>query len=137
MGNTLVHLSEDDSSKDIMRSLSEDASCLTPPNPRIARFERKTITDVSWELPQWVPQWLYVDNNISQHVSERFLKDKVVVSPCPHNMKGTPVLIEIENKKTLTVNHEDALKSIQDKIRHVFGPLLQLWYIMKIEKKKV
>ena len=52
-------------------------------------------------------------------------------------MKGTPVLIEIENKKTLTVNHEDALKSIQDKIRHVFGPLLQLWYIMKIEKKKV
>ena len=32
-----------------------------------------------------------------------------------------------ENRKTLTLNHEEALKSIHDKIGHVFGSLLKLW----------
>ena len=32
----------------------------------------------------------------------------------------------IEIKKTVTMNHEDVLKSIHDKKGHVFGPLLQL-----------
>ena len=43
-------------------------------------------------------------------------------------MKGTPSIakyineLRIENKKTLTLNHEDAL---HDKIDHVFAPLLK------------
>ena len=34
-------------------------------------------------------------------------------------------------------NYEDALKSIQDRIGHVFGPLLQVWFIMEVEKEAV
>ena len=41
----------------------------------------------------------------------------------------------IENKKTPTLNHEDALKSIHDKIAHVSGPLLKSWTVMEKEKQ--
>ena len=33
------------------------------------------------------------------------------------------------------MNHEDTLKSIHDKIGHVFGPLLKLWTVMEEEKQ--
>ena len=84
----------------------------------------------------------YVDKYMAHHVSDRLLKDKVLGGPHPHNIKGTPVLdgyikeLLLENKKDLTVNHEDSLKSIQDRIGHVFDPLLQLWSIMKVEKEE-
>ena len=42
----------------------------------------------------------------------------------------------VENKKHLTVSHEESLKSIQDRIGYVFGPLLQLWAIMDEEKEE-
>ena len=57
-------------------------------------------------------------------------------------MKRIPVLdgyikkLLLENRKNLTVNHEDTLKSIQDRIGHIFSPLLQLWSIMEVEKEE-
>ena len=57
-------------------------------------------------------------------------------------MKGIPVpdeyikVLSQENRKNLTVNHEDALKSIQNRTGHVFGPLLQLWFIMGVKKEE-
>ena len=106
----------------------------------MARFELKATTDVSWELPQGL--FVYVAKCMTLHVSNRILKDEVLVSPRPHNMKETPVLVEymkeifLENRKNLTVNHEDGLKSIQDRIGHTFCPLLQLWSIKEEEKEE-
>ena len=81
----------------------------------------------------------YVDKYMTHHVSDRVLKDKVLASTRFDNMKGTPVLdgyikkLMLENRKSLTVNHEDALKSIQDRIGNVFSPLLQSCCIMEKE----
>ena len=67
---------------------------------------------------------------MTHHISKRVLKDKVLDSPRSHKMKRTPLLhvyIEVlllQNRKNLTVNHEDALKSIQDRIAHVFDTVL-------------
>ena len=55
LGNISVQPSEDDSSKGIMRSLLENASCLTPPNHRIVRFELKTITMFHGSWPNGCP----------------------------------------------------------------------------------
>ena len=104
---------EDDSSRVTKRDLLEDASCPTPSNPEIARFQLETITGISWELAQGLFE--YVAKPMTHHVSDRVLKDKVFASPCPHNMKGTPILdgyikeLLLENIKNF--NHEDALKS--------------------------
>ena len=79
----------------------------------------------------------YVDKYMIHHVSDRILKDKVLASPRPHNMKRKPVLdgyikeLLLQKRKNVIFDHEDTLKSIQDRIGHVFGPLLQLWFIME------
>ena len=41
----------------------------------------------------------------------------------------------VENRKTLILNHEDALESINDKIDHVFGSLLNLLTAIEEEKQ--
>ena len=41
----------------------------------------------------------------------------------------------LENKRTLTLNHEKDLKGIHDKVSHVFGPLLRLWGIIEERKE--
>ena len=60
---------------------------------------------------------------MTHHISKRVLKDKVLDSPRSHKIhkiKGTPLLdvyieeLLLQKRKNLTVNHEDALKSIQD-----------------------
>ena len=58
----------------------------------MTRFELETITDVSWELPQGLFE--YVDKYMTHHVSKRVLKGTVLASPRRHNMKETPVLDE-------------------------------------------
>ena len=43
----------------------------------------------------------------------------------------------MENKRTITLNHEEALKGIHNKVSHVFGLLLRLCGIMEEEKEAV
>ena len=63
-------------------------------------------------------------------IKERDIKKKIFrENPVPNTITGTPSIgtyikeLLIENKKTLTLNHEDGLKSIHGKLGHVFGPL--------------
>ena len=122
------------------RSLTESSSDESNPTPsKVPRFELETTEDNTWELPEGLFE--YVDKYMTNHVADKVLKAKVSECPKPHNIKTTPILdgyireLLIENRKHLTVNHEDSLKSIQDRIGHVFGPLLQLWAIMDEEKE--
>ena len=41
----------------------------------------------------------------------------------------------MKNKRTLTLNHEQALKGIHGKVSHAFGPLLRIWSIMDKDKE--
>lgn len=78
---------------------------------------------------------------MTHHLFPRVLKDRVLASPRPYDFKGTLVLdgyikeILLENRN-LTVNQEHALRIIQDRIVPVFGPLLQLWSIISVEKEQ-
>ena len=68
---------------------------------------------------------------MSHHVTDNEVKEKILMeSTVPSNIKGKPIWdkyikdLLLENKRTLTLNHEEALNSIHDDVRHVFGPLL-------------
>ena len=61
-------------------------------------------------------------------------KDRILENnPIPCNIKKTPILenyikeLLVENRKKITINHEDARKNIREKINNVFGRLLCLW----------
>ena len=54
------------------------------------------------------------------------------------NIKGTPTFdkeLLLENKTALTLNHEEAVKGIHDKVSNVFVALLWLWASWKKRKK--
>ena len=57
------------------------------------------------------------------------------------NIKGTPIFenyikaLLLENKTALTLNHEEAVKGIHDKVSNVFVALLWLWASWKKKKK--
>ena len=118
-------------------SLDEHATNPTP--TKVSRFELETTEEHTWELPEGLFE--YVDKYLTNHVADKVLKAKVSECPKPHNLKTTPILdgyireLLMENHKHFTVNHEESLKNIQDRIGHVFGPLLQLWAIMDEEKE--
>ena len=82
---------------------------------------------------------------MNHHVLERNIKGKILSeNPVPNISRGHLVLIHkyvkeflIENKNTLILDHEDALKSLHDKIGNVFGPLLKLWTVMEEERRSL
>ena len=82
---------------------------------------------------------------MTHQVPERDIKEKIFSeNPVPSNIKGRPGIngintcikeLLIENKKTQTLNHEDSLRSIHEKIVHVSGQLLKLWTVMEEENR--
>ena len=82
---------------------------------------------------------------MNHHVLESNIKEIILSeNPVLNISTGNLVLIHkyvkeflIENKKTLILDHEDALKSLNDKIGNVFGPLLKLWTVMEEESRSL
>ena len=73
---------------------------------------------------------------MSHHVPDKEVKEKILMRiPVLSSIKRTPILDNymkerlLGNKRALTLNHEEALKGIHDKVNHVFGCLLPLWGI--------
>ena len=122
MDSTEVHSS-------ITRSAQEDP--VTPP-AKIARFEMETSSSKTWEFPAGLAD--FINGYMTHHVTENEVKEKILMeNPVLSNKKGKAILdkLILENKRKLTINHEEALKSIDGKVSHVFAPLLQLWGIME------
>ena len=91
-------------------------------------------SDKSKELPSELIE--YVRKYMTHYIPKRGIENFA-----PNNTKRTPIIdtsikrLLIKSKKTLTLNHEDALISIHDKIAHVFRPSLKPWTVMKEEKQ--
>ena len=80
---------------------------------------------------------------MSHHVTDKEVKEKILMRiPVLSSIKGTPILDNymkerlLGNKRALTLNHEEALKGIHDKVNHVFGSLLPLLGITKKKDKR-
>ena len=62
-------------------------------------------------------------------------------NPVSSNIKGTLDLknyikeLLLKNKRTLTLNYEEAVKGIHDKVSHLYGALLGLRGIIEEEEK--
>ena len=105
---------------------------------KVSRVEIKISTN-NWELPWGMMEYLH--RYMSHYVSDNKFNTRILVhNPVSSIIKRTPIIdyyIQkslVEKKKTFTINHEDSLKSIPQKIRNVFGPLLHLWQIINNEK---
>lgn len=79
---------------------------------------------------------------MGHHVSDNNIKGRILRhNPILSIIKRTLIIdyydkeLLLEKRKTSTVNHEDALKSIPEKNINVFGPLLNLWQIIDDEKQ--
>lgn len=79
---------------------------------------------------------------MGHHVSDNNIKGRILRhNPVLSIIKRTLIIdyydkeLLLEKRKTSTVNHEDALKSIPEKNINVFGPLLHLWQIIDDEKQ--
>lgn len=77
----------------------------------------ETSSDKPWEVPSRLLE--YVRKYITHHVPERDIKEKTLSeNPISNNIKRTPSIdkyikeLLLENKKTLTLNDEDAFKNI-------------------------
>ena len=122
-------------------SLKRPAQDDSGSNPsKVPRFELETASFKQWELPTGLTEYLH--KYMCQHVADKEIKEQVLVdNPIPSNIKRTPVLdnyikeLLLENKRSLTLNHEETLKCLQDKFGNVLGPLLRLWNIMEEEKE--
>ena len=100
----------------------------------------ETASNKTWELPARLAD--DIPRSISHHVTEKEVKKKILMeNPVSSNIKETPTFdnyikeLLLENKKELTLNHEEAVKGIHDKVSNVFVPLLWLWALWKKRKK--
>ena len=119
----------------IKRLALEDPATLPA---KVAIFEMKTSSSKIWELSAGLADYI----NRKYHVTDQEVKEKILMeNSIPSNIKGTTILdnyiieLLLENKRTLTSNHEEALKGIHYKVSHVFGSHLRLWGIIEEEKQ--
>ena len=106
------------------------------------RFELKCGEENSWDLPSGLAQ--YVQKYMNQHIPEKEIIEKFLSNyPVPNNIKSPQVLDNYikellnDNKKVVTINHEKVLKSLQEKITYIMGPLSTLWSIMEAERDQL
>ena len=69
----------------------------------------------------------YIKRFISEHVTDKEVKENILTEKnVPSNIKGKPIFGQVikelllEIKTTLILNHEEPLRSIHDKVTHVF-----------------
>jgi len=106
---------------------------------KIRRFElTEDQEENNWSLNASMAE--YVTRYMSTHVRDIDIKDKVLVaSPVPVNVPKIQVLdgymkeLLVENNRTKTIHNEKLLRSIQEKIHNVMGPLLRLWSMTENE----
>jgi len=119
---------------------NQDEETPAPTPPKLQRFELETREDNAWDLPSGMVSYLhkYMEN----HISDKDIRDKILLfSPIPSNIREAHNLdnyikeLLVENKKSLTLNHEMNLKQIQDKIHHILGPLTRVWSMIEEEKE--
>ncbi|XP_066912456.1 uncharacterized protein [Clytia hemisphaerica] len=112
-----------------------------PPAPT-DRFELDPeAAEEKWELPNNLLE--YIHKYIKLHVADKDIKDSIVwENPVPTNLKQVPDLdsyirtILSNNNKSITLKSEKTLKTIQDKMFLVFGPLLKIWDAVDQEKSR-
>ena len=103
------------------------------------RFELDSSNEMSWELKQELVD--YIHKYMKVHVSDKEIKDNVLYDPVPSNIREVPQLdnymktILSDNSKFTTLKWEKTLKTIQDKVISVFGPLTKLWLLIDSEKE--
>ena len=104
------------------------------------RFKLDSSNEMSWELKQELVD--YIHKYMKVHVSDKEIKDNVLYdSPVPSNIREVPQLdnymktILSDNSKFTTLKWEKTLKTIQDKVISVFGPLTKLWLLIDSEKE--
>ena len=104
------------------------------------RFELDSSNEMSWELKQELVD--YIHKYMKVHVSDKEIKDNVLYdNPVPSNIREVPQLdnymktILSDNSKFTTLKWEKTLKTIQDKVISVFGPLTKLWLLIDSEKE--
>lgn len=133
--NEKTSISEVVVTPDGKRKQNEDMN--DPPPKKIKRFELGgTDTECTWELPQGMLD--YVHKYMATHASEKDIKDHILLqNPVPINLKKVPGFdsyikeLLMENNKSVTLKNERVLKSVQEKLAIVMGPLSRLWKIME------
>ena len=106
------------------------------------RFELGTDeNEGNWELPESNAE--YIHKYMGVHIAEKEIKDSILYEhPVPSNIKKVPELDSYmknllnDNSKFNVMKVERTLKTIQEKVHNVFGPLSKLWCIMDEERDR-
>uniref|UniRef100_A0A7M5V9S0 Uncharacterized protein n=2 Tax=Clytia hemisphaerica TaxID=252671 RepID=A0A7M5V9S0_9CNID len=102
------------------------------PEKKLQRFELIEENAKAWELAE--DQAVYVNKYLSKHLNQKELKERVLDEyPPPINMKTVPILdthikeILQENGKFDALHIDKTLKTVQDNLMTVFGPICYVW----------
>ena len=106
------------------------------------RFELGTDeNEENWELPESNAE--YIHKYMGAHIAEKEIKDSILYEhPVPSNIKKVPELDSYmknllnDNSKFNVMKVERTLKTIQEKVHNVFGPLSKLWCLMDEERDR-
>lgn len=119
-----------------------DTTVSGEPSGKFTRYELDDeIQGNQWELSE--DQATYLNKYMSKHLSQKELKEKVTDEyPVPMNIKNVPVLdnhikeLLQEGQKTDSLHVDKTLKTIQDSVASVFGPLCTLWSWLEGERNE-
>lgn len=110
---------------------------------KIQRFELEDGKDEnSFELPEGMQE--YVHKYMGLKIPDKELKEKVLsINPIPKNVKKTEELdsyikeLLVEHNKHMTMHVEKLLKTAQEKVQCILGPLSRLWLLTEGERQYV
>ena len=147
VNEALQHHDNSDNSEDLDLTEQDQSKAeedeIHPPPAKIQRFELKVADEENeWELPTTMEK--YVSKYTDTRIAEKDLKEKVTwVNPVPSNIKKPEEIdsyikdLLVEHNKTATLHTEKILKSVQEKVHNILGPLSKLWLLTEEERESV